>query len=155
MAMALMLTSPAFADGERIPRSFARDGENLMPPLRWTGVPEGAGSLVLVVEDPDAPSGTFYHLGVYNIPPNQSGLSQAADAGPSEAMRFARNDFGNTGYDGPQPPPGHGVHHYHFRLAAISQPHLDISGAAGVAEVWAAAQRHLLEETVLIGTYER
>ncbi|ALA19985.1 MULTISPECIES: YbhB/YbcL family Raf kinase inhibitor-like protein [Chelatococcus] len=153
--MALTLTSPAFADGEKIPRTFARDGENLMPPLRWTGVPEGTRSLVLVIEDPDAPRGTFRHLGIYDIPFDQSGLSQGADPGAGESFRFARNDFGNKAYDGPQPPPGHGVHHYYFRLAAISEPRLGIRDEVGVAEVWEKATRHLIEEVTLVGTYER
>ncbi len=153
--MALTLTSPAFADGEKIPRTFARDGENLMPPLRWTGVPEGTRSLVLVIEDPDAPRGTFRHLGIYDIPFDQSGLSQGADPGAGESFRFARNDFGNKAYDGPQPPPGHGVHHYYFRLAAISEPRLGIRDEVGVAEVWEKARRHLIEEVTLVGTYER
>ena len=153
--MALTLTSPAFADGERIPSTFARDGENLMPPLRWTGVPDGARSLVLVVEDPDAPRGTFRHLGIYDISSDQSGLSQGASPGVGESFRFARNDFGNTAYDGPQPPVGHGVHHYHFRLAAISETRLGILGEVSVADVWDKARKLLIEEATLVGTYER
>src|SRR5690554_3533590 len=101
-AMPLTLTSPAFADGEPIPEKFTRDGENLSPALKWTGTPEGTQSFVLIVEDPDAPNGTFRHFGAYNIPADRSELAQSVDTGPDRAISFARNDFGSQGYDGPE-----------------------------------------------------
>src|SRR6478752_6226634 len=99
--MALALTSSAFADGGRIPRKYARDGENLFPPLRWTGLPEGAKSLALIVEDPDAPSGLFRHAAVYNIPPDRNELAQSVDTDTQSGLRFGKNDFGGEAYDGP------------------------------------------------------
>ncbi|UCI05483.1 YbhB/YbcL family Raf kinase inhibitor-like protein [Mesorhizobium sp. B1-1-8] len=153
--MPLTLTSPAFADGDPIPERFARDGKNVSPPLKWSGVPDGARSLVLVVEDPDAPHGTFGHWAVLNIPPSVDQLAEAEDGRPGTgALQQARNDFGNASYDGPAPPAGHGVHHYHFRLAALDVPSLDIPGQVGVKEIWKEAQRHAIEATELVGTYE-
>jgi Raf kinase inhibitor-like YbhB/YbcL family protein len=153
--MPLTLTSPAFADGQTIPVKYTRDGENLSPPLKWTGVPEGTRSFIVIVEDPDAPRGMFRHWAVYNIPADRDGLAQSVDTGPDHAMRYGRNDFGNSSYDGPEPPQGHGVHHYHFRLGALSVPNLSIPGDAGVERIWKEAEKHLIEEARLTGIYER
>ena len=108
------LASRAFENGGRIPGRFTCDGDNEMPPLEWTGVPPEARSLALVCSDPDAPSGTFHHWAVYDIPPDVRHLPERKCAG----MREAVNDFGRTGYGGPCPPRGHGSHRYCFRLYA-------------------------------------
>lgn len=117
--MSLTLSSPAFSDGGPIPKKYSREGENLMPPLRWTGAPDGVRSFALIVEDPDAPSGLFRHAAIYDVPPERSELAQSADTDGNSGLRFGRNDFGGAAYDGPEPPVGHGTHHYHFRLAAL------------------------------------
>lgn len=154
--MTLTLTSPAFADGERIPDKYARDGENLFPPIRWTGAPDGVQSYMLIVEDPDAPGGVFRHCAIFNIPKEANGLPQSVDTAPDwPSLKYAQNDFGNAGYDGPQPPKGHGVHHYHFRLAALDVPKLDLPPQAGVDRLWQEAKKHALAEAELVGTYER
>lgn len=153
--MTLTLMSPAFADGQPIPGKYTRDSENLSPPLKWTGAPDGVRSYALVVEDPDAPSGTFRHFAAYNIAPDRTELPQSADTGPDAAMRYGRNDFGSEAYDGPEPPHGHGVHHYHFRLAALDVPNLSLPASAGAEAVWKEAEKHAIEETELVGTYER
>jgi hypothetical protein len=106
----LTLTSPAFAEGERIPLKYTRDGDNLSPPLRWTGVPEGTRSFVLIMEDPDAPGGTFRHWAAYNIPPDRRSLPESVETQPEgNALRYAANDFGNERYAGaaarPRRPP--------------------------------------------------
>jgi Raf kinase inhibitor-like YbhB/YbcL family protein len=156
MEMPLTLISPAFPAGGKIPERYTRDGQNVSPPLKWSGVPDGAKSLVLVVQDPDAPSGIFGHWAVFNIPPDASELAEAQDGKPGpSALRQGTNDFGNAYYDGPQPPVGHGVHHYHFRLAALDVPSLSVPGQAGVQLVWKEAQKHALEQTELVGTYAR
>src|SRR5690606_7446645 len=114
--MPLTLISPAFADGQPIPRKYTQDGENLFPPLRWSGAPDGTRSYALLVEDPDAPNGTFRHCAIINIPGTASELPQSVDTAPDwPSLAYARNDRGNAAYDGPAPPQGHGVHHYHFR----------------------------------------
>ena len=154
--MALTMSSPAFSDGGRIPERYTRDGANVSPPLRWAGVPDGAKSLALVVEDPDAPSGTFHHWAVFNIRPDTARLEEAESGKPGpEALRQGKNDFGNAYYDGPEPPRGHGVHHYHFRLAALDVPSLGIPAQAGARELWAEAKKHMIEQAELVGTYER
>jgi Raf kinase inhibitor-like YbhB/YbcL family protein len=153
--MPLTLTSSAFADGETIPTKYTRDGDNMMPPLNWTGAPEETRSFALVVEDPDAPSGTFRHLAAYNIPPDRTSLTQSADTAREALARFGRNDFGNDRYDGPEPPHGDQPHHYHFRIAALDVPSIGLPADAGVAEIWKEASKHAIEEADLVGTYQR
>lgn len=153
--MSLTISSPAFTEGATVPRKYTRDGENQLPPLTWTGAPENTRSFALVVEDPDAPSGTFRHFAVYNIPANQDHLPESIDGGTDHALRYGRNDFGNAGYDGPAPPKGHGVHHYHFRLTALDVPTLAIPADFDAEAVWREARKHAIEEADLVGTYER
>jgi Raf kinase inhibitor-like YbhB/YbcL family protein len=154
--MPLTLFSPAFADGERIPVKYSRDGENMSPPLKWTGPPEGTRSFVLVIEDPDAPRGTFRHWGVFNIPADRDGFPESVETGPEKAdLRVVVNDFGNSHYDGPQPPRDDPEHHYYFRLAALSVSDVNLAAAAGVAELWREAHKHMIEEASFMGTYQR
>lgn len=154
--MALTLSSPAFAEGETIPRRYTRDGENVSPPLRWSGLPDGTKSLVLVLDDPDAPSGTFGHWAVFNLSPDIEQLAEAESGKPgTDALRQGKNDFGNAYYDGPQPPVGHGPHRYHFRLAALDVPSLSIPADIGVLEIWKEASRHAIATASLVGVYER
>lgn len=152
--MTMTLTSPAFADGERLPDKYTRLGGNLMPPLKWGGAPEEAKSFALIVEDPDAPNGIFRHCGVFNIPKDWKQLGQSEDTAPGGGPRFSENDFGNTRYDGPQPPKGHGLHHYQFRLAALDVPNLKVPDTAGVEAMWNEARHHTLSETTLTGTFD-
>ncbi|RUZ32453.1 YbhB/YbcL family Raf kinase inhibitor-like protein, partial [Mesorhizobium sp. M7A.F.Ca.CA.001.04.1.1] len=105
--MPLALSSAAFAEGGPIPERYTRDGKNVSPPLKWSGVPDDAKSLVLVVQDPDAPSGTFGHWAVFNISAETRELPEAESGKPGPgALRQATNDFGNAYYDGPEPPVG-------------------------------------------------
>ena len=140
------LTSEAFADGQPIrPSSAATAPTGLR---RCLGdPPEGTQSFALIVDDPDAPSGTFRHWGAYDIP---------ADArSPSGSFQQAANDFGKTGYGGPCPPKGHGPHHYRFKLMALDVDKLDIGSNPKVAQLEAEAEKHLLGRAELTGTYER
>ncbi len=154
--MTLQISSTAFADGERIPDRFTCTGDDTSPPLSWTGVPDGTGSLVLLCDDPDAPRGTWHHWALYDIAADSTGLDEGypTDAQVGDTFQ-AVNDFRRTGYGGPCPPPGHGVHHYHFRLLALSVPRLDLGPSPECLQVEAAAKPHVLEEAVLIGTYSR
>ncbi len=152
--MALRVTSPAFTSGHRIPERYSRNSGNVSPPLEWHDAPRNTRSFALVVEDPDAPRGTFRHWAVYNVPPAHQGLGE--DSGSARALgslRMAVNDFGNRGYDGPQPPHGHGTHHYHFRLLALDVPELTVPPRASVQDVLAAARTHVLAEAETVGTY--
>ena len=154
--MPLMLASPAIPPGGEIPPQYTCDGTDISPPLQWSGVPNGTRSLVLVVEDPDAPSGIFRHWGAFDIPASSRGLDAGYSAArPAAGFHEARNDFGKPGYGGPCPPKGHGVHHYYFRLFAISRPALDLRAPATALDVLNAAQPYVIERTELVGTYRR
>lgn len=150
--MTFRISSPVFENGAAIPEQYTKDGGNSSPPLEWTGVPRGTRSFALVVEDPDAPSSSFWHWGIYNIPADRTGLNEAEDL---SAVGRSINGFGNNGYDGPRPPQGHGAHHYHFRLAALDTDRLtDVLENATATAVWDEALRHVIEEADLVGTYE-
>lgn len=153
--MAFAIRSPAFAEGSAIPKKYTLDSDNVSPPLEWSDPPRGTRSFALLCEDPDAPSGTFRHWAVANIEPEQNGLSEGIGGEPRGKCRFARNDFGNARYDGPQPPQGHGLHHYHFRLVALDTDELDVSPNEGVDEFWQAVEPHVLAEAETVGTYQR
>jgi Raf kinase inhibitor-like YbhB/YbcL family protein len=153
--MPFTITSPAFRNGEVIPIRHTRNGENLSPPLAWRDAPPETKSFVLIVEDPDAPSGTFRHWALYNIPANETGLPEGASAQGLRGAGEGVNGFRNARYDGPQPPKGHGPHHYHFRLAALDVPRLDIPASAKAEDVWAKVQPHIIAEAEVVGVYER
>lgn len=154
--MALTLSSPAFAPHDRIPQVHTCDGANSSPPLIWSRVPAGTRSLAIVCTDPDAPVGTWYHWAVFDIPGDvetlPGGFATDAQVG---TIRQAVNDFKRTGYGGPCPPRGHGLHHYHFRLLALSVPQLELGDPVECREVQRAAEKHLLGEAELVGTYAR
>jgi hypothetical protein len=101
------------------------------------------------------PSGTFRHWAVYDLPPEVTALPEGAGSKTSEELHQGVNDYGHARYDGPCPPQGHGTHHYHFRLAALDTPMLRVSPAAKVADIWRAAEQHILAQTELVGTYAR
>ena len=146
---AFRLTSPDFAQGALIPSRFTCEGENISPALEITGVPAGAQTLVLVVEDPDAPSGTFTHWLVWNIPPGTTRILRGAV--PGHAFQ-GTNDFGNAGYSGPCPPSG--THRYFFRLSALSVS-LSLAGGASRKELDDAMGGHVLGRAVLMGRYAK
>lgn len=154
--MALTLTSSAFAHGERIPKRYTCDGEDLSPPLSWSGAPEGTMSFALVCDDPDAPMGTWHHWAAYDIPAEFSELEEGfpADARIG-SVHQAFTDFGRTGYGGPCPPKGHGTHHYGFRLFALDVKHLELPAGAKCEDVEKAAAPHVLARAELMGTYSR
>lgn len=144
------LSSPAFADGANIPRRQTCDGENQSPRLTWRDPPTGARSFALIVDDPDAPSGTFTHWVLFNIPGGTTELAEGATGG-----RSGRNDFGKSGYGGPCPPKGHGPHRYFFKLSALDVEALKLGDGASRAQVEAAVQGHVLATAQLVGRYER
>jgi len=146
---AFSLESSVFDNAQAIPSRHSCEGEDVSPPLRWTNVPEGTRSLALVVDDPDAPGGVFTHWTAWGLDPAAGELGEGEPA-PSEG----RNDFGNTGYRGPCPPPGHGRHRYVFRLYALDTE-LELGAGAAKAELEQAIEGHVLTTAELVGTYER
>ncbi|MFC2010301.1 YbhB/YbcL family Raf kinase inhibitor-like protein [Chloroflexota bacterium] len=150
----LEITSPAFADGEDIPFKYSCDGQDKSPELSWSGVPEGTQSFALILDDPDAPGGTFTHWVIFNIPADSLGLPEALskysqlDNGATQC----RNDFGTYGYGGPCPPAG-AAHHYHFKLYALDQT-LDLSAASTKAQLLNAIEGHILAQAELVGLYQ-
>ncbi|MBX5462600.1 MAG: YbhB/YbcL family Raf kinase inhibitor-like protein [Steroidobacteraceae bacterium] len=154
--MTLTVTTSAFRPDGRIPNRFTRDGGNVSPEIEWQGAPPQTRSYALVVEDPDAPRGTFRHWAAYDIPADTHRLDEGIGSRQNAStLHMAMNDFGNTQYDGPQPPPGHGTHHYHFRLFALDVPKLDVPPNCAAANVLRAAQSHALDEGDVVGTFER
>jgi Raf kinase inhibitor-like YbhB/YbcL family protein len=152
--MTLTITSSAFAAGEAIPSRHTCEGENLSPPLRWSGVPPGARSLALICDDPDAPVGTWVHWVLYAVPPALDSLPEGV--AKTETVLGARqgvNDFHRVGYGGPCPPPGK-AHRYFFRLYALDAP-IDLAARAGRKDVDAAMQGHVIAQGELMGTYRR
>jgi Raf kinase inhibitor-like YbhB/YbcL family protein len=152
----MRLHSSAFSAQAMIPRRFTCEGEDLSPPLNWSGAPASTRSFVLLCDDPDAPAGTWHHWAAYDIPADRTALVQgAAQHGEREGFKQAINDFRRPDYGGPCPPRGHGLHHYHFRLLALSVDSLPVPSEASCQDVEREARKHLLTEAVLIGIYER
>lgn len=147
----LAITSPAFGPDERIPDVHTTNGADVSPPLEWSGVPEGTRQLALICHDPDAPlPHGFTHWVVYGIPAD---VTEIPEGGGGKFTEGA-NDFGNQGYGGPAPPPGHGVHHYYFWLYALDTE-LDQGPGLSRAELLDAIEDHVIEQNRIVGTYER
>jgi Raf kinase inhibitor-like YbhB/YbcL family protein len=144
------LTSQDFRDGQPIPAVHSCDGAEQPPKLAWDEPPQGAKSLALVMDDPDAPSGTFRHWAVYDIPPATRSIAPGQQDG-----KQAVNGSGASGYKGPCPPPGDGLHHYHFKLYALDIDRLALPADATVERVEAEARKHEVGLAELTGTFER
>jgi Raf kinase inhibitor-like YbhB/YbcL family protein len=145
----LDLRSPAFNDNAVIAKPHAKDGDNAAPDLVWSGVPDGARELVLLVADPDAPTGTFLHWLVSGIDPASSGLSGGQPAGTEH-----ENGFGEKGYGGPLPPVGDDPHRYVFRLYALAEPFAaDDPTDADAVRVW--LDDHALATGTITALYGR
>jgi len=145
----MQLSSPDFAFGEHIPPRFTCDGEDINPELHIGDVPPQAKSLVLVVRDPDAPSGTWIHWALWNIDPQIERISAGTvPIGATEGM----TDFGRTGYGGPCPPEG--THRYFFNLYALDTE-LKLGSSATVEDLTRAMESHILRESEYVGLYTR
>ncbi len=155
-----MLRSSAFENRDEIPERYTCEGDDISPPLTWQNVPEGTESLVLIVDDPDAPNGTFTHWVVYNIPPLTNALPEGFSPredqaeGAQEDLREGRNDFGKVGYGGPCPPTRDDAHRYHFRLYALDT-NLNLAPGANRGQLFELMHDHVLDETELVGAFER
>ena len=150
----MQLTTPAFVPGGRIPTPHTGEGPDTSPAFTFTDVPEEAASLALICHDPDAPLVLpnrygFVHWVLYNIPGDVRTLAASTDlytCGP--------NDFGNSGYGGPMPPEGHGVHQYYFWLLALSRP-ADLPEGLGMWDLLGAIHDDVIAMNRLVGTYRR
>jgi Raf kinase inhibitor-like YbhB/YbcL family protein len=152
----MRVTSTAFVDGADIPKRFTCDGENISPPVSWSGAPAETKSFALLVDDPDAPAGIWRHWAVYDLPAFCHGLEENAGAAMQNGtLKQAINDFHKAGYGGPCPPHGHGVHHYRFRLFALSENTLQLSVHPTCKEVEEATIKHAVAEVKLTGLYRR
>ncbi|MGH7568296.1 MAG: YbhB/YbcL family Raf kinase inhibitor-like protein [Gemmatimonadales bacterium] len=151
------LTSTAFGDGAPIPEKFTCDGPDVSPALAWTGAPPNTRTFALIMDDPDAPMGTWVHWVLWNLPGATTSLPEGVpktDALKSlGGARQGKNTWPKTGYDGPCPPPGK-PHRYFFKLYALDAG-LDLEAGATKADVEQAMQGHVLASPQLMGTYGR
>ena len=120
------ITSSAFSEGDTVPVRFTCDGDDVSPPLAWSGVPDGAAELRLSIRDPDAPSGTFTHWLVTGVDPT---VSEVREGAVPAGGREQENGFGRAGYGGPCPPPGRGAHRYVFRIEALDAAGTELGSA--------------------------
>ena len=149
MTSGLAITSPAFADGQPIPARFTADGANISPQLEIAGPPPGTACFALIVDDPDAPMGTWVHWVAWNIPASTTAIPEGRlPAGSMEG----RNSWGRTGYGGPSPPSG--THRYHFKLYAVDRP-LELPRTADKQTLIDVMEGHVLARAQLTGTYRR
>jgi len=153
--MALTVSSPAFNEGGKIPPKYTCQGQDMSPQLAWSNPPAGTASFALIVDDPDAPGGTFTHWLLFNVPADSRGLPEAVPTEPrlSGGARQGKNDSGVTSYSGPCPPPGK-PHRYQFTLYALDRA-LDLPGGASKKQLLSAMQTHILAQGRLTGTYQR
>jgi hypothetical protein len=145
----MKLTSSAFENNGIIPQKYACDGENINPPLKISEVPEGVKSLALIVDDPDAPMGTWVHWLVWNIDPSISTIEE--NSVPTGTIK-GLNDFKKNSYGGPCPPSG--THHYHFKLYALDKM-IDLNDSSAKKELEKAMEDHILDWAELVGLYQR
>jgi Raf kinase inhibitor-like YbhB/YbcL family protein len=144
-----VLTSSAFPDDGAIPKKYSCDGERISPPLKWSGAPAGTKSFALIVDDPDAPGGTFTHWIVFDLPATQNEIPEAA----SSVGKGGLNGTRQIGYTGPCPPSG--THRYFFTLYAVDVASLGLNDGATRADVDKALQSHTIAQTQLMGKYSR
>ncbi|MES9843436.1 MAG: YbhB/YbcL family Raf kinase inhibitor-like protein [Candidatus Sedimenticola sp. 6PFRAG5] len=154
--MSFEISSSAFINQGDIPRIYTCDSSDLSPPLEWSGLPDGAASLVLIVDDPDAPDPTapkmtWVHWILYNLPTSLGGLAEGAGQLPGGSLE-GKNDWGRTGYGGPCPPVGN--HRYYFKLYALDLLLPDM-GKPNKGQLEQAMSGHVLGMTELMGRYQR
>jgi len=150
--MALQLIVDGFAEGASIPKRFTCDGENISPALRWTGQPAETRSFALIMDDPDAPGGTWNHWLVWDIPASDHSIPEGGE--PGAPAKSGKNDFGKLGYGGPCPPRGK-PHRYFFRLFALDVPSLGLPAGAKRPALEKALRKHIIAENSYMGRYGR
>ena len=153
--MAFTVKSSAFAFGSEIPKKFTCQATDVSPALEWSTPPARTASLALIVDDPDAPAGTWVHWVLWNLPVSAGSLPEGVPKGEvlADGARQGRNDFKKIGYNGPCPPPGM-LHRYFFRLYALDGK-LDLAPGATRQELDAAMKGHVLGEAEYMGLFRR
>jgi Raf kinase inhibitor-like YbhB/YbcL family protein len=155
----MTLSSAAFEFSEQIPKIHTGDGEDSSPPLRWTNAPPSTKSFALIMDDPDAPDGTWVHWVLYDLPATLSELApgvpktEDGPGGSKHGLCWGVNTFDRVGYYGPLPPPGR-MHRYFFKLYALDKT-LGLKARATAAQTLAAFSGHVITEATLMGTYRR
>ena len=152
--MEITITSSAFADGELIPSEYTCDGRNVSPPISLDGVPQSAESIAIICDDPDAPSKTWVHWVVFNLPVDTKELEEDVPANSTlpNGAKQGETDFGRIGYGGPCPPSG--THRYFFKAYALDTM-LELSAGATKEQLLDAMAGHIIAEGQLIGKYKR
>ncbi len=153
--MALTLTSSVFDEGQMIPKKYTCQGPDVSPEISWTGAPDGTGSFAIIMDDPDAPVGTWVHWVIFNIPSSATSLQEGVptDKELKSGARQGKNDFRKIGYGGPCPPPG-GPHRYFFKLYALDSK-VDLGAGASKADLEKAMEGHILGQATLMGKFSR
>lgn len=147
----LKIDSAAFDAHSGIPSKHTTEGEDTSPPISWSGVPQGTAQLAVICHDPDAPlPWGFTHWLCYNIP---AGTTEIPEGGGDQFTEGV-NDMGNTGYNGPAPPPGHGTHHYYFWIYALDAE-MDLEPGLNRHQLLEHLQDHIIEQNRVVGTYQR
>ena len=145
--------SSAFSEGATVPKLHTCEGADLSPPLEWSGAPGSTAGFVLILDDPDAPAGTWNHWLLYDIPASLRELPQGFK--PGSVGQSGTNDFGRLGYGGPCPPKGHGPHRYFIKLYAVDVAPLGLKPGARRQDLDRALRGHILAEAQYMGRYER
>ncbi len=153
--MSFQLSSTAFAASQIIPKKFTCDASDVSPQLSWDGAPSGTKTFALIMDDPDAPVGTWVHWVLYSLPGNTKELPEGVEKQEqlSSGALQGRNDFRKIGYGGPCPPPGK-PHRYFFKLYALDA-HLDLKAGASKTDLERAMKGHILAQAELVGRYGR
>ena len=157
--MALTVRSAAFEPGMSIPKQYTGDGDDVSPPLSWSGLPDSTAELALIADDPDAPTREpWVHWVLYKVPPTTTELPESVEkterpSVPAGAMQ-GMNSWDKPGYGGPAPPRGHGTHHYRFRLYALDVA-LDVKPGLDKKALLTAMRGHVVAEGEIVGTYRR
>jgi Raf kinase inhibitor-like YbhB/YbcL family protein len=152
--MEIKLKSTAFKEGEFIPKKYTCDGENVSPPLEWSGIPAATKSIALICDDPDAPMGTWVHWVIFNIPASANKLNEKISSHKvlEDGTAQGNNDFRKIGYGGPCPPGG--IHRYFFKIYALDK-RVELAPGATEKELIKEMEGHILAEGKLMGKYSR
>jgi Raf kinase inhibitor-like YbhB/YbcL family protein len=152
--MELKVTSPAFKNGEMIPKKYTCDGEEMSPPLEWSEAPAGTKGIALISDDPDAPMGTWVHWVIFNMPPDTKKLPENVPHAPTldNGAKQGIDDSGKIGYGGPCPPSG--THRYYFKVYALDKM-LDLKPGATKKDLLKAMEGHIIAQGELMGRYKR